>query len=158
MSRPSGSRTALGLACLWPWHPEAQPWPEDRPGPAAERGSRMHARAAALLAADAPQVPALDAVGDLLETHPLAERARASVHAAAETTRHDHRSRWPRLGVQLSDWITKMQPHFVAVWVHQAWNLSYNISVKFPDPNDRWFWVYRGIELLRDAVLIASNR
>lgn len=61
MSRPSGSRTALGLACLWPWHPEAQPWPEDRPGPAAERGSRMHARAAALLAADAPQVPALDA-------------------------------------------------------------------------------------------------
>ncbi len=55
--------------------------------------------------------------------------------------------------VQLSDWITKMQPHFVAVWVHQAWNLSYNISVKFPDPNDRWFWVYRGIELLRDEAL-----
>lgn len=55
--------------------------------------------------------------------------------------------------VQLSDWITKMQPHFVAVWVHQAWNLSYNISVKFPDPNDRWFWVNRGIELLRDEAL-----
>jgi FKBP-type peptidyl-prolyl cis-trans isomerase FklB len=46
-----------------------------------------------------------------------------------------------------------MQPHFVAVWVHQAWNLSYNISVKFPDPNDRWFWVNRGIELLRDEAL-----
>lgn len=55
--------------------------------------------------------------------------------------------------VQLSDWITKMQPHFVAVWVHQAWNLSYNISVKFPDSNDRWFWVNRGIELLRDEAL-----
>ncbi len=55
--------------------------------------------------------------------------------------------------VQLSDWITKMQPHFVAVWVHQAWNLSYNISVKFPNPNDRWFWVNRGIELLRDEAL-----
>ena len=55
--------------------------------------------------------------------------------------------------VQLSDWITKMQPHFVAVWVHQAWNLSYNISVKFPDPNDRWMWVNRGIELLRDEAL-----
>lgn len=55
--------------------------------------------------------------------------------------------------VQLSDWITKMQPHFVAVWVHQAWNLSYNISVKFPDPNDRWLWVQRGIELLRDEAL-----
>lgn len=52
--------------------------------------------------------------------------------------------------VQLADWITKLQPHFVTVWVHQAWNLSYNISVKFPDHSDRWQWVQRGIELLRD--------
>ena len=55
--------------------------------------------------------------------------------------------------VQLSDWITKMQPHFVAVWVHQAWNLSYNISVKFKDYSDRWNWVQRGIALLRDDGL-----
>ncbi|MCS1407232.1 MAG: hypothetical protein M2R45_00389 [Verrucomicrobia subdivision 3 bacterium] len=52
--------------------------------------------------------------------------------------------------VQLADWITKLQPHFVTVWIHQAWNLSYNISVKFPDHADRWQWVQRGIELLRD--------
>ena len=52
--------------------------------------------------------------------------------------------------VQLADWITKLQPHFVDAWVHQAWDLSYNISVKFPDHNDRWQWVQRGIELLRD--------
>jgi len=55
--------------------------------------------------------------------------------------------------VQLADWITKLQPHFSAVWVHLAWNLSYNISVKFPDPEDRWLWVQRGIELLRDEGL-----
>ena len=52
--------------------------------------------------------------------------------------------------VQLADWITKLQPHFVTVWVNQAWNLSYNISVKFTDHADRWLWVQRGIELLRD--------
>ncbi len=52
--------------------------------------------------------------------------------------------------VQLADWITKLQPHFTTVWVHQAWNMAYNISVKFPDPEDRWLWVQRGIELLRD--------
>ncbi len=52
--------------------------------------------------------------------------------------------------VQLADWITKLQPHFTTVWIHQAWNLSYNISVKFPDHMDRWQWVQRGIELLRD--------
>ena len=52
--------------------------------------------------------------------------------------------------VQLADWITKLQPHFVTVWVHQAWNMAYNISVKFPESKDRWLWVSRGIELLRD--------
>jgi hypothetical protein len=55
--------------------------------------------------------------------------------------------------VQLSDWITKLQPHMAQVWVNQAWNMSYNISVKFSDPADRWRWVLRGIELLRDEGL-----
>lgn len=55
--------------------------------------------------------------------------------------------------VQLADWITKLQPHFTAVWVYQAWNMAYNISVKFPDVDDRWPWVLRGIELLRDEGL-----
>ena len=32
---------------------------------------------------------------------------------------------------QLADWITKLEPHFSQVWVNQAWNMSYNISVKF---------------------------
>ena len=55
--------------------------------------------------------------------------------------------------VQLADWITKLQPHSDAPWIFQAWNMAYNISVKFPDPNDRWLWVQRGIELLRDDGL-----
>jgi FKBP-type peptidyl-prolyl cis-trans isomerase len=52
--------------------------------------------------------------------------------------------------VQLSDWITKLQPHFVAVWRFQAWNMAYNISIKSPDQKERWMWVMRGIEMLRD--------
>jgi len=54
---------------------------------------------------------------------------------------------------QLADWITKLEPHFSQVWVNQAWNMSYNISVKFKDFSDRWNWVQRGIELLRDQGL-----
>jgi hypothetical protein len=59
---------------------------------------------------------------------------------------------------QLSDWITKLEPHFVQVWIFQAWNMAYNISVKFKDNSpgeypDRWRWVKRGIELLRDEGL-----
>jgi hypothetical protein len=55
--------------------------------------------------------------------------------------------------VQLADWITKLEPHFVHVWTVQAWNMSYNISVKFKDYEDRWRWVQRGIALLRDEGL-----
>jgi hypothetical protein len=54
---------------------------------------------------------------------------------------------------QLADWITKLEPHYVQVWLVQAWNMAYNISVKFTDFADRWRWVQRGIELLRDEGL-----
>jgi hypothetical protein len=55
--------------------------------------------------------------------------------------------------MQLADWITELEPHFDQVWVFQAWNMAYNISVKFTDPKDRWRWVSRGITLLRDQGL-----
>jgi len=54
---------------------------------------------------------------------------------------------------QLADWITKLEPHYVQVWLVQAWNMAYNISVKFKDFPDRWRWVSRGLELLRDDGL-----
>ncbi len=59
---------------------------------------------------------------------------------------------------QLADWITKLEPHFVQVWLVQAWNMAYNISVKFKESSpgefpDRWRWVKAGIELLRDQGL-----
>jgi hypothetical protein len=55
--------------------------------------------------------------------------------------------------MQLADWITKLEPHFVQVWLVQAWNMAYNVSVKFKNLEDRWRWVKRGIELLRDDGL-----
>lgn len=55
--------------------------------------------------------------------------------------------------VQLADWITKLQPRMAQVWTVVAWNMAYNISVKFPDHSDRWRWVRAGIELLRDQGL-----
>jgi hypothetical protein len=54
---------------------------------------------------------------------------------------------------QLADWITDLEPHFSQVWLFQAWNMAYNISIKFKDFPDRWRWVERGIELLRDDGL-----
>src|SRR5437667_10322163 len=44
---------------------------------------------------------------------------------------------------QLADWITKLEPHYPQVWLVQAWNMAYNISVKFKESApgefpDRW--------------------
>ena len=55
--------------------------------------------------------------------------------------------------MQLADWITKLEPHYVGVWNVQSWNMVYNISIKFKDPADRWRFVKGGIELLRDEGL-----
>ena len=54
---------------------------------------------------------------------------------------------------QLATWITELEPNFSQVWLFQAWNMAYNISVKFTAPEDRWRWVQRGIALLRDQGL-----
>jgi hypothetical protein len=54
---------------------------------------------------------------------------------------------------QLAKWITDLEPNFTQVWLFQGWNMAYNISVKFKDFPDRWRWVERGIELLRDDGL-----
>lgn len=55
--------------------------------------------------------------------------------------------------VQLADWITKLEPRYAQVWAYHGWNLSYNISVMFNAPEDRWRWVRHGIGLLRDEGL-----
>lgn len=52
--------------------------------------------------------------------------------------------------MQLSHWITQLEPRFPEVWGNQAWNMSYNISMLYTDPNDRWRWINNGIKLLRD--------
>ncbi|MDE3065988.1 MAG: hypothetical protein KGJ60_00410 [Verrucomicrobiota bacterium] len=60
--------------------------------------------------------------------------------------------------VQLADWITDLEPHFAQVWAFEAWNMAWNISVKFKengpgDYSDRWRWVQAGMRLLRDKAL-----
>lgn len=61
--------------------------------------------------------------------------------------------------IQLADWITKLQPTYSDVWRFQAWNMAYNVSIKFPSFDARWHWVNSGIELLRDeAIQINPHR
>ena len=58
--------------------------------------------------------------------------------------------------VQLSGWITKLQPRSPPIWAYHAWNMAYNVSALMAAPEERWRWVRNGIVLLRDEGL-ASN-
>lgn len=55
--------------------------------------------------------------------------------------------------VQLSDWITKLEPRCSEVWEFHAWNMAYNVSTMMPAPEDRWRWIQSGIRLIRDKGL-----
>jgi len=57
---------------------------------------------------------------------------------------------WTNLSATLRQ-ITKLQPNFISVWQFQAWNLSYNVSAEFDDYRDRYHWVIRGIEFLKQG-------
>jgi len=59
---------------------------------------------------------------------------------------------------QLADWITKLEPQLTTVWAFHAWNMAYNISILYPNPEHRWLWIKNGIHLLRDNALKYNPR
>ena len=55
--------------------------------------------------------------------------------------------------LQLSEWMTAIQPTYSSVWTYQAFNLSFNIAYIFNNVDDRWKWIMSGFKLLRDKGL-----
>ncbi|MDX9868382.1 MAG: hypothetical protein RBT78_10685 [Kiritimatiellia bacterium] len=60
--------------------------------------------------------------------------------------------------VQLSDWITRLDPHAADAWIYNAWNLAYNVSILMAREEDRLRWVRNGLTLLRDEALRFNPR
>jgi len=53
--------------------------------------------------------------------------------------------------------LSKLQPYFISFWRFQAWNLSYNVSVELDDVGDRYYYVKRGIEFLKEGIKYNRN-
>jgi hypothetical protein len=58
---------------------------------------------------------------------------------------------WDKLKATV-DLITKLQPHFLSIWTFQGWNLAYNVSVEWDAPEDKYAWIKKGINFLKDGV------
>ncbi|MEX2316838.1 MAG: hypothetical protein WD669_06790 [Pirellulales bacterium] len=57
---------------------------------------------------------------------------------------------WTNLTATLEQ-LAKLQPNFITFWKYQAWNLTYNVSVEFDDYHDRYYYVIRGINFLKEG-------
>jgi hypothetical protein len=57
---------------------------------------------------------------------------------------------WTNLTATLEQ-LAKLQPNFITFWKFQAWNLTYNVSVEFDDYHDRYYYVRRGIDFLKQG-------
>lgn len=55
--------------------------------------------------------------------------------------------------IPLTNWLTHLDPRSTGAWMFNAWNLSYNVSVMYSTPEERWPWVLRGIDLLTEGAL-----
>lgn len=61
------------------------------------------------------------------------------------------REDWTEFDATL-DQIANFQPHFVEVWQFQAWNVAYNLSVRFDDYHDRYDYVRRGFKFMERGI------
>ncbi len=50
----------------------------------------------------------------------------------------------------LAEMITTLQPRYPEAWNFHGWNMAYNISVKCKTAEERWDWVQKGMNLIRD--------
>jgi hypothetical protein len=52
--------------------------------------------------------------------------------------------------MQLAKWITQLQPQVPTAWVNRSWNMAYNISRNYEDPEIRWKYIHDAVKMLRD--------
>jgi hypothetical protein len=93
----------------------------------------------------------IDATSETIKLATLGMRNIAANILWTQALAHQKRQEWTALSATLEQ-ITKVQPNFLKVWEHQAWNLSYNVSAEFDDYRGRYFWVMKGIRFLQNGI------
>ncbi len=68
-----------------------------------------------------------------------------------KSTEYHKRKDWTNLAATLKQ-LAKLQPNFVSVWEYQAWNIAFNVSVEFDDYRQRYRWVIKGLDYLREGM------
>jgi hypothetical protein len=97
------------------------------------------------------QLGQIDPTAETIKLATLGMRGIAADILWTKANTYQMKKDWTNLGATLTQ-ISKVQPHFISVWRHQAWNLSYNVSVAFDDYHDKYYWVIEGMKFLQEGV------
>jgi len=65
--------------------------------------------------------------------------------------RHEEKKFYELLAI--NNMIAKLQPHFSAVWIFQAWNMCYNIAFEWESPENKWRWVKAGLDFAEKGAV-----
>ena len=97
------------------------------------------------------QIGEIDPTSETLRLATLGMRGVAANILWEKANDYKKKKDWSNLKATLNQLI-RLEPHFVAVWRHQGWNLSYNVSAEFDDYRERYRWVIKGIGFLQDGI------
>lgn len=93
----------------------------------------------------------IDPTGETMKLATLGLRGVATNILWTKAINYQKVEDWTALSATLEQ-ITKLQPNFIRVWEYQGWNLSYNVSVEWDNYRDRYFWVIKGIDFLKQGT------
>jgi hypothetical protein len=102
------------------------------------------------------QLGAIDPASETMKLATFGMRGIAVVWLWDKSNEYKKKEDWDNLSATLEQ-IARLEPNFIAVWEHQAHNLSYNVSVEFDDYRQRYHWVKKGIDYLIDGTEFNRN-
>lgn len=70
---------------------------------------------------------------------------------ARAIARHDEKKYYELLTI--NNLIARLQPNFPAIWIFQSWNMAYNISYEWDSPQNKWKWIYAGLEFAKKGAV-----
>jgi hypothetical protein len=93
----------------------------------------------------------IDATSETIKLATLGLRPVAASILWGKAQVYKKKKDWTNLEATVNQ-ITSLQPNFIEIWVFQGWNLSYNVSAEFDGYRDRYHYVIKGIDFLRNGI------
>lgn len=133
-------------ALYWLGHPATG----DVKGAAESPGGRLaQMRAAEKL--EQAQLGKIDPTGETIKLATLGMRGIAANILWTKANDYKMKKDWTNLSATTNQLI-RLQPNFITVWQFQGWNLAYNCSAEFDDYRQRYQWVMKGINFLKEGI------